>query len=140
VQIGMKNGPGDRVQSRDEHPLTSGCHGNTVCVISLSNSPEFAGRGGTGARHATSDVHSSDGWLEPCVVAACTGGILGLWTATTTSPSRAGMTGSPPSTASATGNTTFSAFIRSSNRAMPPYSEAILSNADLADIHPTCDS
>jgi mono/diheme cytochrome c family protein len=29
----------------------------------------------------------------------------------------------------------FSAFIRSSNRAMPPYSEAILSNADLADIH-----
>jgi mono/diheme cytochrome c family protein len=29
----------------------------------------------------------------------------------------------------------FTAFIRNSNRAMPPYSESILSNADLADIH-----
>jgi len=29
----------------------------------------------------------------------------------------------------------FTAFVRSSNRAMPPYSEAILSNDDLADIH-----
>ena len=27
------------------------------------------------------------------------------------------------------------AFIRSSNRAMPPYREAVLPNADLADIH-----
>ena len=30
---------------------------------------------------------------------------------------------------------TFSAFVRSSNRAMPPYSEKILSDADLADIY-----
>jgi ubiquinol-cytochrome c reductase cytochrome c subunit len=30
---------------------------------------------------------------------------------------------------------TFTAFVRTSNRAMPPYSEAILSNDDLADIH-----
>jgi mono/diheme cytochrome c family protein len=29
----------------------------------------------------------------------------------------------------------FTAFVRTSNRAMPPYSEAILSNDDLADIH-----
>ena len=29
----------------------------------------------------------------------------------------------------------FSAFVRTTNRAMPPYSEAILSNDDLADIH-----
>ena len=29
----------------------------------------------------------------------------------------------------------FSAFVRSTNRAMPPYSEAVLSNDDLADIH-----
>src|SRR5262249_10999038 len=29
----------------------------------------------------------------------------------------------------------FSAFVRGSNRAMPPYPEAVLSNADLADIH-----
>ena len=29
----------------------------------------------------------------------------------------------------------FTAFVRSSNRAMPPYSEAVLSNEDLADIH-----
>ena len=29
----------------------------------------------------------------------------------------------------------FSGFVRSTNRAMPPYSEAILSNADLADIY-----
>jgi ubiquinol-cytochrome c reductase cytochrome c subunit len=28
-----------------------------------------------------------------------------------------------------------SAFVRSSNRFMPPYSEAVLSNEDLADIH-----
>jgi len=27
------------------------------------------------------------------------------------------------------------AFVRDSNRAMPPYSEAVLSNEDLADIH-----
>jgi mono/diheme cytochrome c family protein len=30
---------------------------------------------------------------------------------------------------------TFTAFVRSSNRAMPPYPEAVLSNDDLADIH-----
>ena len=30
---------------------------------------------------------------------------------------------------------TFTAFVRTSNRAMPPYMEAILSNDDLADIH-----
>ncbi len=30
---------------------------------------------------------------------------------------------------------TFSSFVRSSNRAMPPYSAAILSDADLADIY-----
>jgi mono/diheme cytochrome c family protein len=30
---------------------------------------------------------------------------------------------------------TFEAFVRSTNRAMPPYREAILSNADLADIY-----
>jgi mono/diheme cytochrome c family protein len=30
---------------------------------------------------------------------------------------------------------TFSAFVRSSNRAMPAYSEKILSDGDLADIH-----
>jgi mono/diheme cytochrome c family protein len=29
----------------------------------------------------------------------------------------------------------FTAFVRGSNRAMPPYQEAILSNDDLADIH-----
>jgi len=29
----------------------------------------------------------------------------------------------------------FTAFVRTTNRAMPPYSEAILSNDDLADIH-----
>ena len=29
----------------------------------------------------------------------------------------------------------FTAFVRTTNRAMPPYSEAILSNEDLADIH-----
>ena len=29
----------------------------------------------------------------------------------------------------------FTAFVRNSNRAMPPYSETILSNADIADIH-----
>jgi mono/diheme cytochrome c family protein len=29
----------------------------------------------------------------------------------------------------------FQAFVRSTNRAMPPYSEKILSNADLADIY-----
>jgi mono/diheme cytochrome c family protein len=29
----------------------------------------------------------------------------------------------------------FVAFLRNSNRAMPPYREAILSNADIADIH-----
>jgi len=29
----------------------------------------------------------------------------------------------------------FVAFLRSSNRAMPPYSETILSNEDVADIH-----
>ena len=29
----------------------------------------------------------------------------------------------------------FTAFVRSSNRAMPPYPEAVLSNEDLADIH-----
>ena len=29
----------------------------------------------------------------------------------------------------------FSAFVRASNRAMPPYSEAVLPNDDLADIH-----
>ncbi|MGZ3325203.1 MAG: c-type cytochrome [Xanthobacteraceae bacterium] len=30
---------------------------------------------------------------------------------------------------------TLTAFVRTSNRAMPPYMEAILSNEDLADIH-----
>lgn len=30
---------------------------------------------------------------------------------------------------------TLSAFVRSSNRAMPPYREAVLSDADLADIY-----
>ena len=30
---------------------------------------------------------------------------------------------------------TFSAFVRSTNRAMPPYSEVVLPNGDLADIH-----
>lgn len=30
---------------------------------------------------------------------------------------------------------TFSGFVRSTNRAMPPYSEKILSDADLADIY-----
>jgi len=30
---------------------------------------------------------------------------------------------------------TFTAFVRTSNRAMPPYPEAVLSNEDLADIH-----
>ena len=30
---------------------------------------------------------------------------------------------------------TFVAFVRSSNRAMPPYSENVLSNEDLADMH-----
>jgi mono/diheme cytochrome c family protein len=30
---------------------------------------------------------------------------------------------------------TFTAFVRTSNRAMPPYAEAVLSNEDLADIH-----
>jgi ubiquinol-cytochrome c reductase cytochrome c subunit len=30
---------------------------------------------------------------------------------------------------------TFSAFVRSTNRAMPPYSEKVLPNADLEDIH-----
>jgi mono/diheme cytochrome c family protein len=30
---------------------------------------------------------------------------------------------------------TFTAFVRTTNRAMPPYSEAILSNDELADIH-----
>ena len=29
----------------------------------------------------------------------------------------------------------FTAFVRTTNRAMPPYSEAVLSDADLADIH-----
>jgi mono/diheme cytochrome c family protein len=29
----------------------------------------------------------------------------------------------------------FTAFVRSSNRAMPPYMEAVLSNEELADIH-----
>ena len=29
----------------------------------------------------------------------------------------------------------FAAFVRSTNRAMPPYSEKVLSNDDLADIH-----
>jgi mono/diheme cytochrome c family protein len=29
----------------------------------------------------------------------------------------------------------FTAFLRASNRAMPPYPEAILSNEDIADIH-----
>jgi len=29
----------------------------------------------------------------------------------------------------------FVAFVRTTNRAMPPYSEAVLSNDDLADIH-----
>jgi mono/diheme cytochrome c family protein len=29
----------------------------------------------------------------------------------------------------------FSAFVRSTNRAMPPYSEKVLPNEDLADIH-----
>ena len=29
----------------------------------------------------------------------------------------------------------FTAFVRTTNRAMPPYSEAILSNGDLEDIH-----
>jgi mono/diheme cytochrome c family protein len=29
----------------------------------------------------------------------------------------------------------FSAFVRTTNRAMPPYSEAILPNEDLADMH-----
>ena len=30
---------------------------------------------------------------------------------------------------------TFTTFVRTSNRAMPPYSEAVLSNDELADIH-----
>ncbi len=30
---------------------------------------------------------------------------------------------------------TFTAFVRSTNRAMPPYSEAVLPNEDLADIY-----
>ena len=30
---------------------------------------------------------------------------------------------------------TFTAFVRSTNRAMPPYGEAVLSNEDLADIY-----
>jgi ubiquinol-cytochrome c reductase cytochrome c subunit len=30
---------------------------------------------------------------------------------------------------------TFVAFVRSTNRAMPPYSEQVLSNEDLADMH-----
>jgi len=30
---------------------------------------------------------------------------------------------------------TFTAFVRTTNRTMPPYSEAVLSNDDLADIH-----
>ena len=30
---------------------------------------------------------------------------------------------------------TFSAFVRTTNRTMPPYREAVLSNEDLADIH-----
>jgi mono/diheme cytochrome c family protein len=30
---------------------------------------------------------------------------------------------------------TFTAFVRTSNRAMPPYPKAVLSNEDLADIH-----
>ena len=29
----------------------------------------------------------------------------------------------------------FAAFVRTTNRAMPPYSETILSNDDLTDIH-----
>ena len=29
----------------------------------------------------------------------------------------------------------FTAFVRTSNRAMPPYTEAVLSNEELADIH-----
>src|SRR5262245_38124137 len=29
----------------------------------------------------------------------------------------------------------FSAFVRGTNRSMPPYSEAVLSNEDLTDIH-----
>lgn len=35
---------------------------------------------------------------------------------------------------------TFTAFVRTTNRAMPPYSEAILSNEDLADIHAYLDT
>ena len=30
---------------------------------------------------------------------------------------------------------TFTAFVRTTNRAMPPYTEAVLSNEDLVDIH-----
>ena len=30
---------------------------------------------------------------------------------------------------------TFASFVRTTNRAMPPYREPVLSNADLADIH-----
>jgi mono/diheme cytochrome c family protein len=30
---------------------------------------------------------------------------------------------------------TFTVFVRTTNRTMPPYSEAVLSNDDLADIH-----
>jgi mono/diheme cytochrome c family protein len=30
---------------------------------------------------------------------------------------------------------TFTAFVRTSNRTMPPYPEAVISNEDLADIH-----
>jgi mono/diheme cytochrome c family protein len=30
---------------------------------------------------------------------------------------------------------TFTAFVRTTNRAMPPYAEAILPNEDLADMH-----
>jgi mono/diheme cytochrome c family protein len=30
---------------------------------------------------------------------------------------------------------TFTAFVRTTNRAMPPYAEAVLPNEDLADIH-----
>jgi ubiquinol-cytochrome c reductase cytochrome c subunit len=30
---------------------------------------------------------------------------------------------------------TFTAFVRTTNRTMPPYREAVLSNSDLADIH-----
>jgi mono/diheme cytochrome c family protein len=77
---------------------------------------------GTGAAHAASAEKGKTAFVKygcwQCHGFQGQGGVAGAKLAPDPLPSEA-----------------FMAFVRSTNRAMPPYSEAVLPNDDLADIH-----